>query len=152
VPVRSGPCKCDADVSDDELAKVDHIDHEQQVTRPGTEATPPLDPQDVGLGVSAGQPSPGGGADCPSTCRLSDRVHAVWFPSGPQRGAGGQVIGCMPYQAKPSKAVADLASHIPWFRRVPTSVNLIGVEFRCQLVPAFPDACPAWEAPRDSRL
>ena len=48
----------------------------------------------------------------------------------------------MPYQAKPSKAVADLASHIRWFRRVPTSANLIGVEFRCQLVPAFPGTCP----------
>lgn len=45
-----------------------------------------FDSQDVGLGVSAGQPRPGGGAVRPSTCRLSGTVHAVWSPSGPQHG------------------------------------------------------------------
>jgi hypothetical protein len=44
----------------------------------------PLDPQDCGLGVLAGQSGSGGGAVGVPRCRLSGWVHGVWSPSGPQ--------------------------------------------------------------------
>ena len=44
----------------------------------------PLDPQDVGLGICAGQPGNGGGVLGDPTCGLSGRMHGVWSPGRPQ--------------------------------------------------------------------
>jgi ribosomal protein S18 acetylase RimI-like enzyme len=43
-----------------------------------------LDPQDVRVRVSAGHPGPGPEALSLPTCGLSDRMHVVWSPDGPQ--------------------------------------------------------------------
>lgn len=44
-----------------------------------------LDPQDVGLGVSADQSGLSGSAVSVPTCGLSSRMHDVWSPGGPKR-------------------------------------------------------------------
>jgi hypothetical protein len=52
-----------------------------------------LDPQDVGLGVSAGWFRHGVMALSVPTCGLSDWKHGVWSPGGPRRGQlGGRLI------------------------------------------------------------
>jgi len=45
---------------------------------------PPLDPQDDGLAVIAGQSGDGGRAVGVPTCWLSGRMHARWSPGGLQ--------------------------------------------------------------------
>ena|ERR1700761_4886384 len=42
-----------------------------------------LDPQYVGVGVSAAQAGCAGVARCPVTCGSSGRVRSVWSPNGP---------------------------------------------------------------------
>jgi hypothetical protein len=61
----------------------------------------PLDPQDCGLGVSADPSGLSGGAVGVPTCWLSDWMHAVWSPDGPQDGTA-----CMPYRVRLSVMVA----------------------------------------------
>jgi hypothetical protein len=50
-----------------------------------------LDPQDVGLGVSAGRSGQGGGVLGELTCRLSGRRQDVWSPDGPRQHDGRSV-------------------------------------------------------------
>jgi hypothetical protein len=47
-------------------------------------AAGPLDPQDVGLGIFAGQSAYDGGAVSVPTCGLSRWMHSVWSAGGPQ--------------------------------------------------------------------
>jgi len=53
----------------------------------------PLDPQDVGLGICAGQLGNGGGVLGDPTCGLSGRMHGVWSPGGPQESDRFQPAG-----------------------------------------------------------
>jgi len=55
---------------------------------PGTPAWPPLDPQDVGLGVFTGQDGFQGDEPGVVTCELFGRVHTVWSQTGPKPRRG----------------------------------------------------------------
>jgi hypothetical protein len=69
----------------------------------------PLDPQDCGLAVIAGQSSDSGEAVGVPTCGLSGRMHYVWSPSGPQLlGHLRAATRCFEGAAQSSGAVAHL--------------------------------------------
>jgi hypothetical protein len=63
------------------------------------QAAEPLDPQDVGLDVSAGQPSHSGRAIGVPTCRLSLWTHSVWSPGGPQVGVSLDLDSALQYRS-----------------------------------------------------
>jgi hypothetical protein len=88
----------------------------------------PLDPQDYGLGVSADQSGQSGGVVGAPTCSLSVRMHAVWSPDGPQDGTA-----CMPYPAKLSRTVPDLARYLCHVRKGPPNSKPVGVGSGSQL-------------------
>jgi len=102
----------------------------RRVTRPGGEN---MDGQRVrptrycGLGVCADQSGLSGGVLGAPTCWLSGRMHAVWSPDGPQDESA-----CMPYLAKLSRTVADLARNLSRVCRGPRWTELVGVGGGCQ--------------------
>jgi hypothetical protein len=78
----------------------------------------PLDPQDGGLAVLAGQPGPAGGAVGEPTCSLSTRMHVVWSPAGPQELRSGLAVVSQRRQAQGASPAEtgclEGTARLPW--------------------------------------